>query len=147
MLAALPVAVSGCDILPDPEFAALEKALTLNVVHAARHASGDQVDFSFALTNRSRTTAMACLGPDRTVSFRVGSSVGARGSYVDHPGCVREFTIQGENVMSWTETLEVSDLSKRRADVEVSVQIVNPRRCSGGSCASFELKSNRFEIP
>jgi hypothetical protein len=61
---------------------------------------------------------------------------------------MREFTIQSGGVMAWGETFEVPRLSQARVEVEVSVQIVNPRRCgSWGNCAAIELKSNQFEIP
>ena len=61
---------------------------------------------------------------------------------------MREFTIQSGDAMSWYETLEVPRLFQSRADVEVSVQVVNPRRCgSWGNCAAIDLKLNQFEIP
>ena len=148
LLAGLAVTVSGCEIMPDREFAALEKALTLNIAEAKRSASGGSVDFSFELTNRGSTSAKACLGPTRSVSYKVASSRGTSSRFVDHPGCTREFTIQPGGVMSWTETLEVPRISQGRVEVEVSVQIVNPRRCGGwGNCAAIDLKSNQFEIP
>jgi hypothetical protein len=81
------------------------------------------------------------------VSYKVASSSGISSTLVDHPGCTREFTIQSGGVMSWDETLVVPGLSQGRVEVEVSVQIVNPRRCgSWGNCAAIELKSNQFEI-
>ena len=146
--AGLAVAGSGCEIMPDPEFAALKGALTLSIVEAKRSTSGGSADFSFKLTNRGSASAKACLGPSRSVSYKVASSMGISSSFVDHPGCTREFTIQPGGVMSWAETLEVPRLSQGRVEVEVSVQIVNPRRCGGwGNCAAIDLKSNPFEIP
>ena len=50
--------------------------------------------------------------------------------------------------MSWAETLEVPRLSHGRTEVEVTIQIVNPRRCGNwGNCVAFDLMSNQFEIP
>ena len=148
LFAGLAVAVSGCELMPDPEFAALEKALTLSIVGAKRSASGGSVDFRFELTNRGSTSAKACLGPSRSVSYKVSSSIGTSSTFVDHPGCMREFTIQSGGAMSWDEALEVPRLSQGLVEVEVSVQIVNPRRCGGwGSCATTDLRSNEFEIP
>lgn len=148
LLAGFAVAVFGCEIMPDREFAALEKALSLNISDATRNASGGSVDFGFELTNRGSTSAKACLGPSRSVSYKVASSSGTSSRFVDHPGCMREFTIQPGGVMSWAETLEVPRLSQSRVAVEVSVQVVNPRRCGGwGTCAAIDLKSNQFEIP
>jgi hypothetical protein len=148
LFAGLALAVSGCEVMPDPEFAALESALTLSIVEAKRSGSGGSADFSFELTNRGGTSAKACLGPSRSVSYKVASSSGISSTLVDHPGCTREFTIQSGGAMSWDETLEVPRLSQGRVEVEVSVQIVNPRRCgSWGNCAAIDLKSNQFEIP
>ena len=148
LFAGLAVAVSGCVVMPDPEFAALKDALTLRIVEARRSASGGSVDFTLELTNRGSTSAKACLGPSRSVSYKVASSSGTSFTFIDHPGCTREFTIQPGGVMSWAETLEVPRLSQGRVEVEVSVQIVNPRRCGNwGNCVAFDLKSNRFEIP
>jgi hypothetical protein len=147
LFAGLAVAVSGCEILPDPEFAALKGALTLSIVEAKRSASGGSADFSFKLTNRGSTSAKACLGPSRSLSYKAASSSGISSSFVDHPGCTREFTIQSGGAMSWAETLEVPRLTEGRVEVEVSVQIVNPRRCGSWNCAAIDLKSNQFEIP
>jgi hypothetical protein len=145
--AGLAVAVSGCEVMPDREFAALESTLALNVVAAKRTADGS-ADFSFELTNRGNASAKACLGPSRTVSYRSAASSGASMTFVDHPGCTREFAIQSGGVMTWDEPLEVPRLQQGRVLVEVSVQIVNPRRCgSWGNCATFDLKSNQLEIP
>jgi hypothetical protein len=147
LLGGLAVAVSGCELMPDREFAALEKALTVNIAGAKRNPFGGSVDFSFEMTNRGSTTAKACLGPSRSVSYRLSSSSGTTSTFVDHPGCTREFTIQPGGVMSWTETLEVPRLSQGRVDLQVDVQIVNPRRCGKwGNCVAFDLESNRFEL-
>lgn len=44
---------------------------------ARRSKSGSSVDHSFELTNRGRTTATACLGPSRSLSYK-GSSMKTR---------------------------------------------------------------------
>src|SRR5256885_11339979 len=95
--------------------------LTLSIVEAKRSASSGSADFSFKLTNRGSTSAKACLGPSRSVSYEAASSSGSRFTFVDHPGCTREFTIRSDSEMSWTETLEVPGLSEGRVEVEVSV--------------------------
>jgi hypothetical protein len=74
LYAGLSVAVSGCEIMPDPEFAGLKGALTLSIVEAERRASGASADFTFRLASRGSTTAKACLGPSRSVSYKVASS-------------------------------------------------------------------------
>jgi len=152
LFAGVAVAVSGCELMPDPEFAALKSALILNIAEASRSPSDGSVDFRFELTNRGSTSAKSCLGPSRSVSYSVSSSgsssTGSSFTGVDHPGCTREFAIESGGVMSWHETLKVPRLSERRVEVEVNVQIVNPRRCGNwGNCVAIYLKSNTFEIP
>jgi len=148
LLGGLAVAALGCEIVPDREFAVLEKRLTVRIVEATRSASGGSIDFSFELANHGSTSATACLGPSRSLSYKVGSLSGTSVHRVDHPGCMREFTIQSGGVMLWTETLEVTRLPAGRVEVEVTVQIANPRRCGQSrACAVIDLKSNQFEIP
>jgi hypothetical protein len=146
LLTWLAVTLTACEVMPDPEFAVLKNALGLRLVEAKRRT--DSVDLSFELTNRGRTTATACLGPSRSLSY-TGSSIGGTNiSFVDHPGCAREFSIQSGNAMLWEETFEIDRLPDGRVKVEVSVQIVNPRRCGGwGDCADFHLTSNQVEVP
>jgi hypothetical protein len=148
ILALLAAAVFGCEVVPDPEFTRLERALSVKIVEATRSTSGGSIDFSFELANHGSTSATACLGPSRTVSYKVASSSGTSVHSVDHPGCMREFTIQSGGVMSWAEILEVPRLPDGRGEIDVSVQIVNPRRCGRWRArASIDHKSNQFEIP
>jgi hypothetical protein len=144
----LLVTPSGCELLPDAEFAALETSLAVSIAEAKRNPSGHSADFRLVLTNRGHTTAKACLGPDRFVSYKAGSSGGIWGTAVDHSGCASEFTIQPGDAISWDEAREVPHLSQGRVTVQVIVQITNPRRCgSWGNCATFDLKSDHYEIP
>jgi hypothetical protein len=148
LFAGLAVAVSGCEVMPDPRFATLKNALSVSIVKAKRSVSGGSADVSLELTNRGSTSAKVCLGSSRSVSYKSASSSGTSGTFVDHPGSTREFTIQSGGVMSCDETLEVPHLPQGRVEVEVGVQIVNPRRCgSWGNCAAIDLKTNQFEIP
>jgi hypothetical protein len=142
LFAGLAVSVSGCEIMQDPEFATLKSSLVLRIVEAKHSASGDSAEFSFELMNRGSTSANACLGPSRSVSYKVASSEGSSSTLVSHPGCTREFTIESGGSMSWAETLVVPRLS----EVEVTVEIANPRRCGSLGCATIDLKSNQFEI-
>ena len=97
----------GCELMPDPEFRAVPDALTLIIVAANRAPSPGVVDFDFQLSNRGTSTAMACLGPSRSVSYTVGSRSGSNGTLVDHPTCTHEFAIGSAGAMTWRETLEV----------------------------------------
>ncbi len=67
--------------------------------------------------------------------------------FVDHPGCVREFTIEPGKTMRWRETLPVSGLSSGRVELGVEIEVVNPRRCGGFGCTSIQFKStNKREV-
>jgi hypothetical protein len=101
----------------------------------------------FTLTNGGHQAVNACLGPSRSVWYDTSGPSGVRSTLVDHPGCVREFTIQLGGDMAWSEVLEVPHLSEHHVEVEVSVELVNPRRCSGGSSASTSLRSNKRIVP
>lgn len=153
LLTGLAVVSAACELMPDPEFAALKNALGLRLIEAKRSTSDGSVDVILELMNPGRTTATACLGPSRSLSYKGslsnnGSSMGTSSSFVDHPGCTRELSIQSGKEMRWSESLEVDRLPQGRVEVEVSVQIVNPRRCgSWGNCAAFYLTSNQVVIP
>jgi hypothetical protein len=148
LVVGLGVVVSGCELIPDPEFAALESALTLRIVEVKRSASDASTDVRFELTNQGSTTAKACIGPSRSVSSKGSFWIETSGNFVSHPGCAREFTIPSGGAMAWHEALEVPGRYADRVEVEISVQIVNPQRCGGmGNCAAIYLKSNQFEIP
>ena len=138
------VAAAGCDLLPDPEFAAVEGALALTIVEASRSESAGSVDFAFELKNQGGSLVRACLGPSRNVS---GSGGVETLDIVHHPGCMREFAIEAGKTMRWHETLPVSGLSSDRVEVQVEIQVVNPRRCGGAGCQSIHIKStNKGEV-
>ena len=148
-VAALAVlaAGTGCDFLPDPEFAGIERALELTIVEADRGQAADSFDFELDLKNRSESTVKACLGPSRNVSYKTTSGGGSSFDFVDHPGCVREFAIESGRTMRWRETIGVTGLYGGKVEVEIEVEIVNPRRCGGYGCAAIQIKSsNRREI-
>ena len=100
LLAGFAVSMSACEVMPDPEFAALQEALSVRAVDAKRNVSGSSIDVSFELTNRSNTIARACLGPSRSLHYRLGSGLGIFDRSFDHAGCAREFTIESRGLMS-----------------------------------------------
>jgi len=138
------VAAAGCDLMPDPEFAAVEGALALIIIEATRSHSGESIDFELELKNQGGALARACLGPSRSVD---GSGGVQSFEFVHHPGCIREFAIEPGETMRWHEAMRMSGLSSDRVDVEVEIQVVNPRRCGGAGCPSFQIKSiNKREV-
>lgn len=152
LLAVAVVAIPGCEVMPDPAFDALPKALTLRIVDAKLSSSRTSIDFNFELANNGGRTASACLGPSRGVGYEVdyegGSHGGTAFKLVDHPGCTRAFTIEPGSVLSWAETIEVPELRQGRLEVKVGVQVTNPNRCGGwGSCSAFDVTSDTFVTP
>jgi hypothetical protein len=147
LLSVLATGTFGCMAVPDPDFAALESALVLRIGQAKRDEAGGAIDFTFELRNRGRESVSACLGMSRRVSYEANSRGGTSGTFVDHPGCVREFEIPPSGVMSWDENLKVSGLPRGPVEVEVTIEIVNPRRCQGGvGCTTLDVKSNQVQI-
>jgi hypothetical protein len=151
LLAAVALAIPGCELMPDPAFDALPEALTLKIVGAKLNSSRSSIDFSFELANRGSSTARACLGPSRSLHYDVDYEGGSLGGVafdgVDHPGCTRQFAIESGGTLSWAETLEIRDLRRGRLEVKVDLQITNPNRCgSWGNCSAFDVTSNPFEI-
>ena len=144
--AGFAIVVAGCQMMPDPQFASLDRALRLRIVDVRPSERAGSADFRLELDNSGTTTAHACLGPGRNVDYRFGSSGGGTIAGVDHPGCVREFSIPPGGSMAWTETLRVS-LSQGPGEVSARVQIVNPRRCSAVGCTAFDLRSQEFQVP
>jgi hypothetical protein len=143
---ALAVSGLGCDLMPDPEFSAVRRGLALTIVETKRGAVAGSVDFELELKNGGSASAIACLGPSRSVWYTTGSGGGVSGDLVDHAGCQREFAIQPGRTWGWSETLKVPELSQS-IEVEVGVQIVNPRRCgSWGNCSAFDVRSNKVVI-
>lgn len=137
-------ATAGCDRLPDPEFAAVEGALALTAIEASRSNSGESIGFEFELKNQGVALARACLGPSRSVSSSRGVGYS---DIVHHPACLREFAIEPGETMRWHEAMRVSGLPTDRVEVEVEIQVVNPRRCGSAGCPSFQIKSiNKREV-
>jgi hypothetical protein len=147
VILALALAASGCYLLPDRQFARIGDSLKLKIAKVNRSESGTSAEFVFAITNSGPHAVNACLGPSRSVSYKTSGFSGIRSNFVDHPGCMREFTIEPGRGMTWSEVIDVPHLSESPVDVEVEVEVVNPRRCSAVGCTSATLKSNNQRIP
>jgi hypothetical protein len=137
--------LSGCQAMPDPAFAALERSMSLRIVEVRRSERGDSAEFTLELKNGGRAAANACLGPGRNVDYWFGSSGGSVMNWTHHPGCVREFSVPTGGSMVWNETAGV--ILPQGGEVRVTVQILNPRRCSSVGCAAFDLRSQTFQVP
>lgn len=147
-IVSLALVVSGCTLLPDREFAQIGQSLKLRIEKAKRTESGKSIEFVFTIANEGRNAVNACLGPSRSVSYTTstaggGSAGGVSFMSVDHPGCMKEFTMPPGRDMSWSEVIDVPHISESRVDVEVVVEVVNPRRCGGWGCRSARLTSDK----
>lgn len=49
--------------------------------------------------------------------------------------------------MTWREELEILTGSQGSVEIEVDVQIVNPRTCRGFGCSAITLRSDSYSIP
>jgi hypothetical protein len=137
------MAGSGCELMPDPEFSAASRALALVIVEASRSRSVGSVDFEFQLKNQGESTVRACLGPSRSVSD--GTTVSSES--VNHPRCIREFALSSGGAIRWRETIKVTGLRAGRAEVQVEIEVVNPRRCGKAGCTSVQVTSqNKREV-
>lgn len=144
---ALALAAMGCDALPDSQFAEISHSLKLETAKVTLSEAGTSAEFVFTLTNHGPEPVNACLGPSRSVWYDTSGPGGVSSTLIHHPGCMTEFTIEPDRDMTWTEVLDVPHLSENRVDVEVGVEVVNPRRCGGFGCTSATLKSNKVRIP
>ena len=146
-----PVALTFACILSgvgcvDPELAALARSLKLEIAQADRVGLSEPVEFVFRLSSRGASVVEACLGPSRSVHYTSSGPQGTRATFVDHPGCEKEFTITPGSEITWQETLEVPHV-EGGVEVEVDVEIVNPRWCGGLGCPATQLRSDSYRIP
>jgi hypothetical protein len=146
-LLAWVLAASGCDRLPDRQFARIGDSLKLKIAKVTRSESGTSAEFVLTMTNSGPRAVNACLGPSRNVSVDTSGPQASTFNSIDHPGCVREFTLEPGRDMTWSEVIDVPHLSETRVDVEVDVEVVNPRRCGGWGCTSTDIRSNKQRIP
>jgi hypothetical protein len=142
----LALAALGCDLLPDPQFAQIGDSLKLEIGKVERSQSGTSAEFLFTVTNRGVEAVNACLGPSRSVWYETSGPGGVSSTLVHHSGCMKEFTIEPGRDMTWSEVLDVPYLSEARVDVEIGVEVVNPRRCGGVGCMSTRLRSNKVRV-
>jgi len=147
MILALALDASACNLLPDPQFARIADSLKLKIVKVSRSESGTSAEFVFSVSNGGPHAVNACLGPSRSVSVETSGPQATSFHSVDHPGCMREFTLEPGRDITWSEVIEVPHLSETRVDVEVDVEVVNPRRCDGWGCRATRLKSDKQRIP
>jgi hypothetical protein len=146
--AAMAAHAVGCASVADQQLARIARSLELTVVRARVTDSRDGIELDLSLRNRGNSAAVACLGPGRSVSSSAGAGMM---TLVDHPGCVREFTIPPGEAMTWSERLDTQAPSEAGAgqdvQVEVEIEIVNPRRCGSFGCSSTWLKPAAVRIP
>lgn len=145
-IVSLILAASACRMLPDRQFEKIGDSLKLKLVKIERSESGPSAKFVFTLANGGPDAVSACLGPGRSVSYQTSGYGGTSFTWIDHPGCVREFTITPAGEMTWSEVLEVPNVSEGRGSFEVAVEVVNPRRCDGAGCTSIRLTSDKQTI-
>ena len=141
---------SACSWMPasvDPEFLALERTLRLEIASAARLFDSGAAEVTYKLSNQGTGVAKACLGPGRDVTFRASGSSWSSLRFVHHAGCVKEFTLQPGGDMTWREELEIAPKSQGSVEIEVEIEILNPRTCGSPGCSSVQVRSKPYSIP
>ena len=136
----------GCGSNADQQLIRIVESLELTIVHARFMDSREAIELEMSLRNKSQAAAVACLGPGRIVASSTGA---VEMTMVDHPGCLREFTILPGKTMKWSERFEAEtgpDCRDVNVDVEIEVEVVNPRRCGSVGCSSTWLKSARRRL-
>jgi hypothetical protein len=143
----LALAASACDRVPDPQFGRIGNSLKLEIAKVTRSKDGTSAEFVFTVNNAGSGPVNACLGPVKRVSYDTSGPVGGMTFMSNsHPGCMREFTLEPGRGMTWSEAIEMAHLSETRVDVEVEVEVMNPRRCGRFGCATTTLQSNKQRI-
>jgi hypothetical protein len=144
---ALALSATSCMLLPDLTLIGVKRAVSLTIAEARRASTGESTEFTFVLTNRGTSAVAACLGPSRMVSYDTTGPIGSSSTWVDHPGCMQEFSLQPGGTYRWSESLDVPHRFAGPTELEVEVEIVNPNRCDGWGCSSTNLTSTKLTIP
>jgi hypothetical protein len=139
-LALIPA--TGCSLLPDPELAIYRRALVLELIGAKSTAAGSVV-VDLKLSHRGDRTIDACIGPSRSLSARSAGGSASSLEFTHHAGCVRNFRLAPGGELVWPETFERFSKTSTDAKLEVSIEILNPRRCGATGCSRTTLTAAR----
>jgi len=102
-----------------------QRALVLSatvppVVESARPAT-----VTFRVQNQGARKIDGCIGSARSVS---SNGIGVI-RLVDHPYCLKQFSLVPQAHVEWTEELSLPDVAPGRVFLSIEVQIVHPRAC------------------
>jgi hypothetical protein len=146
-LVALTLSTTTACEFDDPQLKVYEASLTLTIEHIdVIDQISSEARIRLKLSNDSKETITACLGPSRTVSYQGSGTGGALMASVDHPGCMRAFTLGPARSMSWQEMLKIGSVGGG-SKIEVNVEIVNPKQCGGWGCTATDVRSNAYVLP
>jgi hypothetical protein len=145
LLLALAVLVTsvtvGCELV-DPELETYRRSLSLEVIGWKRVASG--IALELRVSNKGTRSIDACVGPGRFVTVKSKAGSGSQAEMVHHPGCVKNFRLAPAGEFVWGEVVEMTSeaFSAALEEIEVTVQILNPRRCNGWTgCSGTDLRA------
>jgi hypothetical protein len=133
------IAATGCSLMPDPALETYRRGLVLESVGVKRAAAGSPVVVDLKLSNRGDKVIAACLGPSRSISIGSASSI----DLTHHTGCVRNFELAPGGELVWPETFEQAPTPSGNARLEVSIEVLNPRRCGSTGCSRITLTATR----
>lgn len=146
---ALALQGAACSWLPallEPDLESLRRSLKLEITDVKKPEWNKPADVSLKLTNQSAIVVKACLGPSRSLSYSAPGGGGTRSTDIDHPGCIKEFVLQPAGEMTWNEHLDVPTTLVAGLELEVTVEIVEPRSCGGWGCSAIQMRSIQYVV-
>ena len=125
--------------MPDPELERYRRALVLELSGAKSTAAGSTIIVDLKLSNRGDRAIEACLGRSRSISVGSASSI----EFTHHTGCGRNFRLAPGGEVVWPETFERLRETSKDVNLQVSIEVVNPRRCGSTRCSGITLTATR----
>jgi hypothetical protein len=92
---------------------------------------GDRsVAANFTLTNEGSAAFDGCFGPEWGVNLILqGGRDAGHLEIVDHPGCIKRFSLSPGERIEWSQTVALADLRAGEAKVNGWLKVVDPRAC------------------
>lgn len=143
VIGALASTGGACVSTYDAQLELYEQALQLTIETLELPMDAPEVEFSLRIANRGAQIVDACLGWSRAVSIQSEGRGGTSSRSVDHPGCVTPFSLEPGGELAWVEALKAPVASPGPARLEITIEVLNPKRCDAFGCSSTKLRAVR----
>lgn len=92
---------------------------------------------TFGVQNQGTQRIEACVGEERSVHS------GTKGvlQIVDHPYCLKLFSLEPQAYVEWTEEIGVPDVAPGQIHLSIEVAIVDPNACERYGCYRMTLRT------